>query len=191
VAVAAVVLVPLFARSPGAGTSALRSTPDTLVARGGASSDGARPAGLEAFCVGEGAPLRELAPAGPGAPAPRCGLAAQLKLAIVNPGGYARVFLVGVDDAYDLLWYEPHPPATESVPAIASGPIGGAIKLQVNHAAGPLRIYGLFSDAPISAAAVTSAVERLKAEGRKPSATPTLPLEGVDGQRSLLVELEP
>jgi hypothetical protein len=184
---AAVVLVPLLLRSPGAGPSATSETPETLVARGGAPAvSGARTAGLQAFCMTDDVPLRELTPSGS-----RCALSAQLKLAITNPAGYFWVFLVGVDDAYDVLWYVPRPPATQSVPAIAAGPIGGAIKLGFNHVPGPLRIYALFSDAPLSAEAVTEAVVTLKATGQRPSATPTLPIAGAPGQRSLLVELDP
>ena len=69
-----------------------------------------------------------------------------------NPGSYKSVFLVGMDDDHAPKWYAPKPPVAESVPAPAGlqdTPVGGAVKLGVNHGPGRVRIFALFSDKPV------------------------------------------
>ena len=188
---ATVVLVPFLVRSPR--TPRREAPSETLQARGAGAAISQRPAALRAFCLTEGH-VEELSSTGSGpqpAVPPRCALDAQLKLAIGNAAGFQRVFLVGVDDAYDIKWYSPHPPETLSVEAPRGNlPIGGAVRLSVHHAAGPLRLFALFSDAPLSSAEVQAAVRVLKTDGRRPSQSAELPLPVAITQRSLLVDVE-
>jgi len=158
-----------------------------------------RMAGLRAFCL-TGDKVVALDPKG--TTPPRCARSSQLKLAVSNPGKYARVFLVGVDRENDLKWYAPRPPETESVAAPDTSkagadapeiPVGATVRLHVNHDPGPVRIYALFSDQPVKSAEVLAATSELaaskvpvtshKAEG--------LPLKRGDVlQRSLLIDVE-
>lgn len=127
-----------------------------------------RQAGLRAFCVA-GAALSAL-----DASDTRCGHDAQLKLTVSNRGKFSRLFLVGVDGKRDLKWYAPRPPETASVAApteTGETPVGSAIRLGVNHEAGPVRIYALFSDTPVTAAEVEAAVAKTPA-GPLPESLP-------------------
>jgi hypothetical protein len=161
-----------------------------------------RPATLRAFCLDgdKVQPLDPLSPPGTTALkafAPKCALNAQLKLAVSNPGKYQRVFLVGVDADRSPKWYAPRPPESESVAAPQpkegepSGPtpIGASIRLGVNHDAGALRIYALFSDKPVTTAEVEAALSTVSPSTRVADLE-ALPLVRPDVvQRSLLVEL--
>ena len=69
--------------------------------------------------------------------------------------------------------------------------IGTAVKLGVNHDPGKVRIYALFSDAPVSAQEVEAAADRLREQGRKPSQIEALPLLRTDViQKSLVLDVE-
>lgn len=161
-----------------------------------------RPASLRAFCLDgdKVQPLDPLMPPGAAALkafAPKCAVTSQLKLAVSNPGKFQRVFLVGVDAARDLKWYAPRPPEAESVvaPQPKEGepgavPIGASIRLGVNHDAGALRIFALFSDKPVTTTEVEAAVAELGKRGGRVADIEALPLVRPDVvQRSLLVEL--
>jgi hypothetical protein len=153
---------------------------DEFQARGGATNE--RAAGVRAFCLDERGVT------------PRCSRAAQLKITVSNGGRFARVFLVGVDDELNLKWYAPRPPELASVPAPAGvdQPIGGAVRLGVNHDPGRVRIYALFSDAPVSAQEIEAAAETLGRQHRRPSELPALPLTRTDVvQKSVVVDVEP
>jgi hypothetical protein len=157
-------------------------------ARGGAE----RAVAVRAFCLTEDA-VTALDPA---AQPPRCPATAQLKLAATNRARRARVFLVGVDSAYRVKWYAPRPPETASVPFPGGGasdePVGGAIQIGVNHRPGPLRIYGLFSDKPVSADEVRAAVSDLERRRVAIDGAERLPLGRTDVDAvSLLVEIAP
>src|SRR5262249_28633820 len=97
-------------------------------------------------------------------------------------------------DTLDVKWYAPRPPETASVaaPAGVDVPLGAAIRLGVNHDPGKVRIYALFSDAPLAASEVEAAAERLRGEHALPSQRESLPLERTDvAQRSVLVDVLP
>jgi len=180
---AAVALVPLVARGPRV------TPPEEIQARGG-TVEVARRAGLRAFCL-DGERVQALDPRGD---VPRCARHANLKLTVTNPGGWPRVFLVGVDAQHAIKWYEPRPPESESVaaPNEADAPVGGAVRLEVNHAAGLVRIYALFSDRPVAATEVEAAVAELGQKGLGPAVAEALPLGRSDVlQRSLLIEVQP
>jgi len=164
-----------------------------------------RSAGLRAFCLkNEKVEPLDAKSATP----PKCDRADQLKLAVSNPGKYQRVFLVGLDAEHALKWYAPKPNADGSLAGVESVPVpppdakiepsvevpvGPSVRLVVNHQAGPVRIYALFSDSPIAASAVEAASEDLAK--RKISISQkeaeTLPLGRTDVlQRSLLIDVQ-
>ncbi len=153
-----------------------------------------RNAGLRAFCLMKD----QVQPLDPnGKAAPRCDRAAQLKLAVSNSGGFKNLFLVGMDGEHELKWYAPRPPETESVAAPlesagADVPIGASVRLAVNHRPGPVRIFALFSDAPVSAKEVEAATEELAKKNVTAEKADALPLKREDVlQRSLLIDVEP
>ncbi len=163
----------------------------------GTTAAAARTAGLRAFCLQQER-VQALDPKG--VVPPRCDRAAQLKLAISNPGNFRRVFLVGMDGEHDVKWYAPRPPETESVaaPSAPSGaeqvdvPVGASVRLAVNHRPGPMRIFALFSDRPVSSTEVETAVKDLSSKNVKPTEAESLPLKREDVlQRSLLIDLSP
>jgi hypothetical protein len=175
-AAALLLLLPLVLRPRPRAT-------DEFQARGGAAAGGGeRSAGLRAFCL-DGAGVT-----------PRCARAAQLRLTVSNGGRFQRVFLVGLDDALELKWYAPRPPEAASVPAPAGVdvPLGAAVRLGVNHDPGKVRIYALFSDAPLTAAEVEAAADRLRVAHVRPSEREALPLERADVvQKSVVVDVLP
>lgn len=172
-AVAVVVLLPFLARSP--------SSHDQFQPRGTASPATERTAGLRAFCIGDEGVT------------PRCARTTQLRLTVSNAGKFERVFIVGFDDDFNPKWYAPRPPEQQSVPAPAGvdQPIGAAVRLGVNHDPGKVRIYALFSHAPVSADEVQAAADRLREQGKHPSQIESLPLLRTDVmQKSLVIDVE-
>jgi hypothetical protein len=168
---AAVVLIPFLARSP-------KSAGEFQV-RGPATQE--RTAGLRAFCIGDEGVT------------PRCARTTQLRLTVSNAGKFARVFVIGFDDEFNPKWYAPRPPEQQSVaaPDGVDQQIGPAVKLGVNHDPGKVRIYALFSDAPVSAQEIEAAADRLREQGRKPSQIESLPLLRTDViQKSLVLDVE-
>jgi len=144
-----------------------------------------RQAGLRAFCVA-GSSLSAL----DGATDARCGKDAQLKLTVSNRGKFARLFLVGVDGKRDLKWYAPHPPDSGSITApteTGETPVGSAIRIGVNHEPGPVRIYALFSDLPVTAADVEAAVAKIPA-GPLPESLPLARQDVLQRGLSFVVE---
>jgi hypothetical protein len=182
------VAVPVAAMAAAAFLLILRPQGEHWNERGGAE----RQVALRAFCLTE----REVTALDPAAVPPRCSTTAQLKLAATNHSRRTHLFLVGVDGEHAIKWYAPHPPATESIvfqpgPAVDE-PVGAAIRIGVNHRAGPLRIYGLFSDAPISADEVRGAVNALEKSRVAIDRASELPLGRRDVEAvSLLVEIAP
>ncbi len=172
VAAAVVVLIPFLARSP-------TPPPDGFQARGTASHE--RTAGLRAFCIGDEGVT------------PRCARTTQLRLTVSNGGRFQRVFVVGFDDEFNPKWYAPRPPEEQSVtaPDGVDQQIGAAVKLGINHDPGKVRVYALFSDAPVSTQEVEAAADRLREQGRKPSQIEALPLLRTDViQKSLVLDVE-
>ena len=148
--------------------------------RGSASHE--RTAGLRAFCIGDSGVT------------PRCARAAQLRLTVSNSGKFQRVFVVGFDDDWSPKWYAPRPPELQSVtaPGGIDAPIGPPVKLGINHDPGKVRIYALFSDAPVSAPEIEAAAERMRQQEKHPSGIETLPLLRTDVvQKSVVVDVEP
>jgi hypothetical protein len=206
-AAAAIALIPILAHM----NQAKAPAEDQFQPRGGKtgpvelfgahpSTMGDRMAGLRIFCL-SGDKVEALDPKG--AAAPKCARASQMKLAVSNPGKFARVFLVGVDNEHALKWYAPRPPETESVAApdtskpvaeAAEVPVGATIRLHVNHDPGPIRVYALFSDAPVRSSEVEAATKDFAA--RKVAITSReaelLPLKRTDVlQRSLVIDVGP
>jgi hypothetical protein len=182
-AAAAVVLAVVLVPSPNAPRDL-----DGFQARG--SDLVKRPARVRAFCTGsDGAPIDLQV-------TPQCSIHGQLELALANPGGYRYAFVVGVQPDLSPRWYAPKPPETRSAEAPGKDrgdvPFGAATRLDVNHDAGPLRIYALFSDDPIEASEVERAIARLGERRAAIASVEALPLArpGV-AQRSVLVQVTP
>ena len=171
-AAAVVVLLPFLARSP---------TPPAggFQARGGPTNE--RTAGLRAFCIGDEGVT------------PRCARTTQLRLTVSNAGKFQRVFVIGFDDDFNPKWYAPRPPEQQSVaaPEGVDQQIGTAVRLGVNHDPGKVRIYAIFSDAPVTTQEVQAAADRLREQGKKPSQIESLPLLRTDViQKSLVLDVE-
>lgn len=177
-AAAVAVLIPFLVRSP--------TPPPIGQSSGGFQTRGATPthertAGLRAFCIGDEGVT------------PRCARTTQLRLTVSNSGKFQRVFLVGFDDEFNPKWYAPRPPEQQSVsaPDGIDQQIGAAVKLGINHDPGKVRVYAIFSDAPISTQEVQAAADRLREQGRKPSQIDALPLLRTDViQKSLVLDVE-
>jgi hypothetical protein len=154
---------------------------DEFQSRGGGAA-AERAAGLRAFCLDEAGVT------------PRCSRASQLHMTVSNGGHFERVFVVGLDDGLELKWYAPRPPQSASVtaPAGVDVPLGAAVRLGVNHDPGKVRIYALFSDAPLTANEVEAAAERMRREHALPSQREALPLERADVvQKSVMLDVLP
>ena len=151
-----------------------RSSPPTHIAVAGE-----RTAALRVDCRGDGK---------------RCSRAAALALVVGNGGRFRHVFAVGVDDRAVIHWYAPHPPDVVSAvaPLGDDRALGTPVPLAPDHVAGKLRVYALFSDAPVSAQEVTAATAELKAQQRLPSSLDKLPLARGDVlQTSVLLDVTP
>jgi hypothetical protein len=120
-----------------------------------AVASGAGRVGLKALCFRAG----QLVPPPPrdasGLEA-RCRLHDELQLVLTHTAGYSRLLLLGLMPGADAreLYYFPVPPTGRSGPAprdLLDGVVERAVRLEVNHRPGPLRIVGLFSHAPIEA----------------------------------------
>ena len=173
-AAAVVVLIPFLVRSP-------TPPPGGEFQTRGATPTHERTAGLRAFCIGDEGVT------------PRCARTTQLRLTVSNSGKFGRVFLVGFDDEFNPKWYAPRPPEQQSVaaPDGVDQQIGAAVKLGINHDPGKVRVYALFSDAPVSTQEVQAAADRLREQGRKPSQIDALPLLRTDViQKSLVLDVE-
>lgn len=175
-AAAMAVLVPFWLRSPSGGVPPSSGGFQT---RGAATPE--RTAGLRAFCIGDEGVT------------PHCLRSTQLRLTVSNGGKFARLFLVGIDDDWAPKWYAPRPPEQESVvaPSGVDQQVAPPVRLGVNHDLGKVRIYALFSDAPVTAQEVESAAQRLREANSKPSDRETLPLLRTDVvQKSVVLDVE-
>ena len=122
-----------------------------------------------------------------------CGLSDVLRFTYSNRSERGYLFLVGLDEQYRIKWYEPHPPHKESL-SVQSGAVDQAlsrsVKLAVNHRAGVVRIFALFSDEALSSDQITRGVERARAARTPLEKIRILDLTGVD-QQSITLELTP
>ena len=187
---AAAALLP-FVVQPHHEVGARVSGQSEFAARGTATVAAER-AGLRAFCL-DGSANGGIRSLDPGPTPPQCATTDLLKFTYSNQAGYEDVFLFGVDAGWAIKWYEPRPPATLSVPATRAidQPLGGAIKIGVNHDPGLVRVFALFGHAPISGREVEDAVAALRLRGISPRDATELPLAGRGDllQRSLLIEV--
>jgi hypothetical protein len=82
-----------------------------------------------------------------------CSLSESIKFGYVNPNSdlsYLSIF--GIDSNSDIMWYFPNPIDQKSLKikkTLNIVPIGKPIKLRVNHKAGILKIFAIFSKEPI------------------------------------------
>jgi hypothetical protein len=183
-------------RAGGAGGVA--ETAAELQARGPGQPPPKEKHGLRAFCIrapGGASPLvQSVLPTDPAAPEKltSCGLGDVMKFAYTNRSSLPYLFLVGLDERYAVKWYEPHPPRTASVEVKTDAvdeTIPRAVRIGVNHQAGALRLYAIFSARPLEAKAIEAAAARVKKAGQPVAKLAALPLEGAADQRSLLLRL--
>lgn len=113
---------------------------------------------------------------GSGEPAPRAledlgtvGIAEYVQFSYRNHDGRLRhLYLLGLDERLEPLDYFPRPDSPTSISigeALDPQPIPRSIKLQTRHQRGPLWIYGLFSERPLSRDEVHERIRRLKVVG--------------------------
>lgn len=166
-------LVVLLSQPPQAQNTA---APSSFQAR--SASTTATGVGLRAFCLHistrETPQLRSVQGSGePGSA--RCHLTDLLKLSYSNaaPGQqpYKHLFVFGKDEQQRFLWYYPHP-GESSIPIAADAvnqTLDGAVRLNINHEAGAVQVYGLFTDQPLSHSQVRAWIQ---ANGQTPEALP-------------------
>jgi len=151
--------------------------------------------GVRAFCIARIAGLPQvmgLAPTSDGRPS-SCKIDDVIKFAYTNRSRLPHLFLFGVDEKYAIKWYEPHPPERRSVPVksdVSDEPLPRAVHLAVNHRAGQLRIFAVFTPRPLATDQVEAAVSLAQKRGTPLSRLDALPVQG-SVQQSLLIRLEP
>jgi hypothetical protein len=128
-----------------------------LAPRGRAAIPAAGRIGLKAFCVRGGRVLPP-PPEVAGLDA-RCRPGDELQLVVTHSASFSHLLVVGLmpgEEAREL-YYFPVPPDGRSGPAprnAVDAALGRAVRLEVNHRPGPLRIVALFSSAPLEAGQV-------------------------------------
>lgn len=162
--------------------------------------------GIRAFCMyrdSEGNPRirTSIAQATTGGPVQRCNLSDLLQFTYSNlrkegrPGAQ-YLFIFGLDRDHRPFWYHSHPESGQSAwigntIEVIDEPQAGSIQLWVNHRPGPVRIFGLFSQNPISIDEVRTCIAGLKAQGVPIEQVRQLPLERDDVlQTNLLLWIE-
>jgi anti-sigma factor RsiW len=154
------------------------------------------PVGLRAFCLRkvDSLPQPQITALAPSESGPAtCRLDGLLKFAYTNRSTLGFLFLVGVDESYRIQWYEPHPPRQRSVALrrdVVDEPLSRAVRLAVNHTAGTLRIFALFSSSPLPKQEIERAVARARTARTPLSKLAALPLGQVE-QHSVMVRLVP
>lgn len=171
------------------GMNALKKDKDEFQPRGQVDKNKYQ-VGFRVFCIDDQADsdLRELLASDDGKIS-ECKLSSTMKFAITNRSSLDYLFLVGVDSRKMPMWYRPIPPATESIEVKdwVDQPMGRAVNLKVNHKAGLLRIFAIFSDKPISSDKVEEAISNLADDDLKNLSM--LSIKDTE-QRSLLIELK-
>lgn len=173
-------LLPVLAGTLAAAAvivAALLSRPadlDGLAPRGRAAIPAAGRVGLKAFCVRGGRvvppPPRETA--GPDA---RCLHDDELQLVVTHTADSTHLLVVGLMPGEEVreLYYFPVPPDGRSGPAprdAVDSALGRAVRLEVNHRPGSLRVVALFSSAPLETSQVHAWLHALASD------EPALPL---------------
>jgi hypothetical protein len=77
----------------------------------------------------------------------------ELAFAYRNPGGHARLVVVGIDDGGHAYWFHPDPDVSEAAVAIEAGSEPRELPEAIRHRyqGRKLRILGVFGDASLSA----------------------------------------
>jgi hypothetical protein len=134
---------------------------DGFQVRGSDRSD----VGIRAFCVDASERVHQVASVDDAQPT-RCALSDTLQLSYTmrNAATERYLFLVGVDEQHRALWYFPTPAEQASINVGATGGnervLPDSVALSVNHRAGKLSIYGIFTPTPITVEAVRAWSER-------------------------------
>ena len=122
---------------------------------------GARPSDmvdLRAWCVRDGALIKQRPRLKPHHADAECLLSDRLQMMITHTAGYKHLLVLGhlrtVDGQHRMLWYYPVPPTGRSGTAPADteyAPLGQAIDLAVNHQPGQVRVLAVFSRSAMDA----------------------------------------
>jgi hypothetical protein len=171
--------------------------PETFAARGTNDKMSTR-VGLRAFCIHREETAAQpsiigLVPASATAPPASCQVQDIMRFAYTNRSKLGFLFLLGLDDKYEIKWYEPHPPQQTSVAVThntVDKPLPRAVRLNVNHGEGQLRLFAVFSGRPLQAAQIKKAVAKVREAKTPLNRLQVLPLEETE-QRSLLLKLSP
>jgi len=196
-AAAIAIVLPLALRSgpPRAPNKTIAVAPGAteLQARGAPARVG-RQVGVRAFCIqrrqDQVDPVVFEASADPTLGG-RCEVNDILRFAYTNRSKMNHLFLVGVDRQYQIKWYEPHPPKLTSIKVqqrVVDEPLSRAVRLKVNHKQGPIRLFAIFSGAPLHGEQIKQAVEQVKRDRVPLERLELLPLDDTE-QRSILVNL--
>jgi len=164
-------------------------TEPAFQARGGAAKAG-KAVGLRLFCLerNAGASIVEI----DGDKKKDCPLGATLKFAYTNRSKFSQLAVVGVTADFSLRWYLPRSPKGSSIAIKASvvdEPLERSVKLAVNHQAGPLRVFAIFSNTVITAASLNKAVAAAKQKGSRLETLELLPVDDTE-QRSIFLRLD-
>lgn len=195
-AAAIAIVLPLALRTgpPRAPRRTVAVAPVTELQARGAPARISRQVGVRAFCIQRRQdkvdPVVFEASADPTS-GESCEVEDILRFAYTNRSKMSHLFLVGVDRQYQIKWYEPHPPKLTSIKVqqrVVDEPLSRAVKLKVNHQQGPLRLFAIFSAAPLHGEQIKLAVEQVKRERVPLEKLELLPLDDTE-QRSVQVNL--
>jgi|GEM_PF-1442796 hypothetical protein len=191
---AAIAIVMLRMPAPSTGMDTNTGQPQFAIRGGSANPDtDSAGIGLRAFCLdGKSGEPKEIKPTTAKSELQTCDLNQVLRFAYSNRGKSRYLYLLGVDEKFQPYWYAPAPPETRSI-AIAKdvndGALERAVKLEVNHHAGLLRIFALFSEEPLEAATIEKALAEAKDAKGSLKGLDRLPIANI-AQRSLLLGLQ-
>lgn len=111
-----------------------------------------------------------------------CPIDAQLKLAYANPSDKLRwAAFFGVDQTGRINWYGPTPADIDPVRVTKAdelSPVGHAIRLDVNHQPGKVRVVGVFADEPVDFPRLRRMIDDIGAEAFYRGEPIELPVQG-------------
>lgn len=166
--------------------------------------------GVRAFCIvpsqsGDGRiraafPAQDTPNDSLAGPSPACRIDDVVQFAYSNSASdagptFEYLFLFGVDERLEPLWYYPHPQEAQSVP-IATGrdavnvPLPGGVRLGVNHRPGIVRVYGLFTKEPLAVQTVEDRLVSLRTQVSSPRDLSALGVVNDGGEVSFLMPIE-
>lgn len=117
----------------------------------------------------------------------RCTLQSDLVFTVLYDGEPSRaryLFVVGFDERGFPLWYTPKPNQEKSLPLLVQPNtqqrIPGSTRVGVNHVAGKVRVFALFSQSPITITEISAAAQELRKQEARFVELTALPLRRTD-----------